>query len=307
VVVGLPVIVAALELGVAVAALLVVAALIWRWLHHMAPFFRRRRQPELVLDSITASHFVEKVRWSLDRLGVAYVERKSAGVLGVLLTGRTVPRLRFRTGLVVSSIGNSAEILRYLWGRYGVHFGERALFLRPSVDALTLERRLDRYGVDLQQWLYAHLLQHRQVALLAWGVRDPEVPWWERLAVRVFYPVLAFFMVRVFRIDPDTRERSARRIEALLDDIEVMLADGREHLLTGPDPNFVDLTFAALSGVWIWPDNYGCGRAATVLPIRDRLPKPMADDAARWREQFPRSTALVERLYAEERAPTIAD
>lgn len=51
----------------------------------------------------------------MDRLGVEYSERQMVGVLGVFFTGRSVPQLKIRTGLVRSTIGNSPEILRYLW------------------------------------------------------------------------------------------------------------------------------------------------------------------------------------------------
>lgn len=36
------------------------------------------------------SHYVEKVRWSLDRLGVDYEEEHDAGYVGLLLLGRDV-------------------------------------------------------------------------------------------------------------------------------------------------------------------------------------------------------------------------
>jgi len=53
------------------------------------------RQPDapLRLHSISFSHYTEKVRWCLDRLGVPYQEMPNIGILGVLLTGRTVPAL----------------------------------------------------------------------------------------------------------------------------------------------------------------------------------------------------------------------
>ena len=79
-------------------------------------FVAPEKVPALVLDSISVSHFVEKVRWNLDRAGIDYVENASGGTLGAFFAGRTVPRLRIRTGAVRSQIGNSPEILRYLWG-----------------------------------------------------------------------------------------------------------------------------------------------------------------------------------------------
>ena len=40
--------------------------------------------------------------------------------------------LRFKSGAVRSEIGNSAEILRYLWGRYSAELGSRAAHLEPT-------------------------------------------------------------------------------------------------------------------------------------------------------------------------------
>ena len=60
----------------------------------------RRPDPPLRLHTITYSHYVEKVRWCLDRMGVPYDDVPNAGVLGVMLAGRTVPWLEVPPGLV---------------------------------------------------------------------------------------------------------------------------------------------------------------------------------------------------------------
>ena len=125
---ALPIIVAWFGLSVWSALLLTIAALMWRWLIVLSPFAKRDSRPAVVLETIAVSHFAEKARWCLDRLGIEYTEVCSGGLIGVIFTGRTVPRLSFRTGIVRSSLGNSAEILRYLWGQYGARL-ENASFL----------------------------------------------------------------------------------------------------------------------------------------------------------------------------------
>ena len=72
----------------------------------MKPLLRPPSGPEFRLDTISASHYVEKVRWCMDRLGLDYEEVPDVGALGVFTAGRTVPRLRIRTGSVISSIGS---------------------------------------------------------------------------------------------------------------------------------------------------------------------------------------------------------
>ena len=113
----LPLIVAWFGVSVPGAMALIILALLWRWMISLSAVMAPAKCPELELETISASHFVEKVRWCMDRLGLDYVERPCGGTLGAFFLGRTVPLLKFRTGAVRSSIGNSSEILRYLWGR----------------------------------------------------------------------------------------------------------------------------------------------------------------------------------------------
>ena len=110
-----PIIVAWAGLGVATTIALILLLLLWRWMIVLSGIVAPEKGPDVVLDTIAASHFVEKVRWCMDRLGIEYTERQSGGTLGAYFTGRTVPRLRVRTGIVQSEIGNSPDILRYLW------------------------------------------------------------------------------------------------------------------------------------------------------------------------------------------------
>ena len=183
--------------------------------------------PELELETISASHFVEKVRWCMDRLGIAYSERPVGGTLGAFFLGRSVPVLRFRSGAVRSSIGNSAEILRYLWGRYAAADPQRAAFLEPTKERVELEARLDRYGANLQVWVYYHLLDDRNLTLQAWGANDRATPFWQRWALKLLFPVLRALMRRSFRISEAHYRKSVENIEKLLDYAEGRLADGR--------------------------------------------------------------------------------
>ena len=96
----LPVIVAWLGISTAGAFALVLLALVWRWAISLSAIVAPAKVPELELETISASHFVEKVRWCMDRLGVEYSERAVGATLGAFFLGRTVPVLRFRSGAV---------------------------------------------------------------------------------------------------------------------------------------------------------------------------------------------------------------
>ena len=295
----LPVIVAGFGWSIWTALLLVLLALVWRWAIVLQDFLRPPQAPDLVLETISASHFVEKVRWCMDRLGVDYEEVPWCGTLGAFYLGRTVPRLHFRTGMVHSQIGNSPEILRYLWGAYGASHGDAAAFLEPTAERLDLERRIDRSGVSLQVWIYYHLLDNPDLCKEAWGVHSEAVPRWQRRLVSLLFPVQAFLIQRAFRITESNYRRSCERLEALLADMEARLADGRGSILGGDTVNYTDLAFAAIQGLWLQPAKYGGG--AGIRIERDRAPAAMRRDIERWIEDYPNVTRFVEGLYASER------
>ncbi len=296
----LPVVVAAFGVSVAGSIALVVLMLAWRWAISISGLVFPERTPELVLDTIGVSHFAEKVRWCMDRLGLDYTESKAVGTVLVWLTGRTVPRLRFRSGAVESSIGNSPEILRYLWGRYGMD-NEHAAFLAPTRERVALEQDLDRYGRSQQVWIYYHLPANRELMLKAWGAYDRATPGWQRLFARVCYPFLTFMIRRSFRVNQDHYEKSVQRMEALLENIDMALADGRRSILGGESVNYTDIAFAALSGPWLQPEGYGGGSADDERIDRALVPEGMRRDIERWIEDYPKAIAFIEHLYANER------
>ena len=292
-----PIVVAWYDLSVAAAAGLVILLLLGRWLVSLSGIVAPEKTPELVLATISASHFVEKVRWSMDRLGVDYVEQVSGGTLGAYFRGRSVPQLKVRTGIVRTIIGNSPDILRYLYGRYLHVDPDRAAFLEPTADRVEFEKGLDTYGRCLQVWVYYHLLHDRDLTLHAWGADSPATPAWQRAALRALFPLLARLIRLSFKINDTNFARSVARIESTLGDANANLADGRKSLLGGDETNYTDLAFAAFTGLWLMPNAYGGGKADTVRIERDRAPAGMRADIERWLDAFPRAVSYVESLY----------
>jgi glutathione S-transferase len=295
----LPVLVAMFGWSIWTALLLVLLAILWRWAIVLLGLMRPPSDPDIVLESISASHFVEKVRWCMDRLNLDYQEVPSAGTLGAFYLGRTVPRLNFRTGMVRSEIGNSAEILRYLWGAYGASHGNSAAFLEPTGERLEFERRIDQTGVNLQVWIYYHLLDAPDLCKEAWGIHSEAVPGWQRRLVGVLFPVQAFMIRKAFRVNETNYRKSCDRIEALLAETEGKLDDGRRSILGGDSINYTDLAFAAIHGMWLQPVGYGGG--AGIRIERSRAPAAMRQDIERWIQAYPRVTRFIEALYASER------
>ena len=297
-VLALPLIVAAVGLSVWTALLLVIVALVWRWLLAFQKL-RLTGGPDMVLEGIGISHYVEKVRWCLDRLGVDYVERICAGTLGAFYWGRTVPLLDIRTGAVRSSIGNSAEILRYLWGAYGVERADTARFLEPTAPRVALEQRLDHYGRQLQVWIYSHLLGHKDIMLEAWGANDPRVPPLQRIAVRILYPVQTRLIARAFRTTPEHYEKARGRIMDMLREVDAAVSETPTSILGDEAPNYTDFSFAALSSAWVLPANFA-NRKRPVLDV-SQLPERMRSDLETFRDSAPNAYAFIIRLYEQER------
>ncbi len=297
----LPLVVAWFGWGFVSALLAVLLMLLWRWLISLSTFLWPEKVPDIVLDTISASHFVEKVRWNMDVAGIDYTERTTAGTFGAYFLGRTVPRLRFRSGAVRSEIGNSKEILRYLWGAYKTVLGGNVDHLEPTPERDELEAKLDRYGTNLQVWIYHHILEDRELALHAWGVDSPNVPIWQRWLMRPLFPLQAVLIRRSFRITPKSYEKACHYIEALLGEMNETLADGRPSVLGGDTPNYTDYAFAAMTGIWLMPAGYGGGKAEHVRIERSQATNPMRADIERWIEAYPGAVGWVQRMYAEQR------
>jgi len=252
----------------------------------------------LRLHTISFSHYTEKVRWCLDRLGVPYEEVPNVGILGVLLTGRTVPALEVPPGL--TRVGDSPRILRYLWGEFAGRLPpERTRFLEPTAATLELEQRFDRrLGNDVRVWAYSRILRRRDLTLRSWGIEEPQIPRWQRALLTVLAPALAFAVRRMLGVTPGRAVKALERTRDTFDEVDRLLADGRRHLL-GEALTFADITFASLAALAVLPPEYA-GRS-----LRGR-PLTLDDLDPGWRaeiEGFRKRPAgqFVLRLYREER------
>lgn len=300
---ALPVVVAAAGWGVPAAIGAAVAVFLLGVAARLLVSLRALRQPErpLRLHTITFSHYAEKARWCLDRLGVPYEEVPNVGVLGVLLTGRTVPWLEVPPGL--TRISESPRILRYLWGQYAGRLpGDRTWFLEPTPAALELEAKLDRrLGNDVRVWLYHHLLRDTGLSYRSWGIGEPAIPRWQRALLLACRPLLAFAVRRMLGVTPARAARAWERTRESFEEMDRLLADGRRYL-TGETLTFADITFASLGALAVLPPEYPGnrlgGRRMSVTDIRD----------PRWRAEVEELRArpsgqFILRLYREERTP----
>ena len=295
----LPVLVAWLKWGAGVAALaLALLGIVIRLRATLVA--ARRADAPLRLHSISFSHYTEKVRWCLDRLGVEYEEVPNVGILGVLVTGRTVPSLEVPPGL--TRIGDSPRILRYLWGEYAGRLSfERTGFLEPTQATLDLEQRFDRrLGNDVRLWVYARVLKRRDLTLRTWGAEETGIPGWQRGLLQAVIPVLRFAVKQMLGVTPKRAVTALQRTREAFDEVDRMLSDGRRYLL-GDTLTFADITFASLAAIAVLPPEYAGrslrGRRITI----DELDADWRAEVERLRQRP--AGQFVLRLYREERLP----
>jgi glutathione S-transferase len=242
--------------------------------------------------SVPVSPYCELARWTLDRLGVAYVEDCHAPVFHLWAArrhggGAVVPVLD--TGQ--ASLSDARQVVEYYDQR-----APEALRLYPANHEKKAEAKqlfdelFDQLGVAVRAWAYAYMLPRRESTARVWIYRVPAL---ERRLVPMAYPLVAALVRRDLGLRTDSIPEQRAIIDASLGRLEARLADGRRYLL-GDHLTAPDLALAALIAPAVLPPEYGGPLAAL-----DELPKMMRREV----EDIRASPAgqLSVRLYREER------
>jgi len=221
----------------------------------------RMTDQRIILETISISHYVEKVRWCLDYLDIPYVEEENVGILGILLLGRTVPQLQIPgAGL---TIGNSSDILRYLYGKYSCD-EKKSSFLKPTPLSLSLEDKFDQLGADLRRFAYhtifSNLSSSKSVQkwqMQVWGLHQPNIPQWQKLLLKIISPIFVKFVETKLNVNAAGSEKSLANAHKVIDEVEDLLSDGRKFLLNTPEPTYIDFHFCSMVAVITGPETYG--------------------------------------------------
>ncbi len=239
------------------------------------------------LITIPFSHFCEKARWALDRVGAPYEERGHLPLFHYLDSmraggNRTVPVLVDGDTVITDSTDNIA------WADT-----KRPGSLIPignARDVLTIEDDLDNhFGPATRRWAYYHLLPNRAADQhITVGV-----PRWESAMLKVVRPLAVRMLRRGLKLDAAGVERSRKKIEETFDRVEQIMGDGRRYF-AGDRFTVADLTFAALAAPIVLPPNH---------PVQTFGLELFGDEARaqiqRWRDRPAGQFAL--RLYADDR------
>ena len=206
---------------------------------------------EALLVVIPISHFCEKARWALHRLGVPHrIEAHAPGfhvpavkALGVE-TSTSTPVLRLPDGTVLA---DSSEIVRHC-DTLAEQAGVERLF-PPAVAGrvASLCAQLDgTLGKDARQVVYASALSHAEIRRAA---AAPPVSPGERFAwtwTGLSFLVTQVLMRHGLNISEKSGAQALDRIRATFTEMGALLSDGRPYLL-GDAFTAADLTFVALS------------------------------------------------------------
>ncbi|MHB8745958.1 MAG: glutathione S-transferase family protein [Gammaproteobacteria bacterium] len=250
----------------------------------------------LRLITIPMSHYCEKARWALDRLGIDYVEERH-------LQGFHYPRTYWVSGgpnvpvLIDGNavISDSTAILQHL-DRYAA--ADRELYptqqhLRAQVEAFE-ERFDEELGVDSRRWVYFHMLPTPAQAL---RIAGQGVPLLERALAPLFYPFLARFITRRLGVYADEVAAGLARSQHLIDALDGLLADGRRYLV-GDRFTAADLALACMLAPYLMPTGYGIR-----LPSPEQTPPAMRDTVLAFRASA--TGRFVLHLFATERGSLV--
>ncbi len=247
---------------------------------------------DFTLFTLPPSHFSEKARWALDRAQIPYRERSHPPLFHRFVNlwlgaKKTRPVLRTPTKLICDSTEILQYVDRFLTEDFRLYPAEPEL--RQQV--CDFEQHLGKQvGFSVIRWAYFHFLP--ETKLIVPLMIGPAKSFENRL-FRLLFPLIRVVMQKGLNLVPSTAERAQNKIEAAMDEVAAMLADGRPYLF-GDRFTAADLTCAALFGPIFVAPEYGGTRADT-----EKLPPAVRERRETWLKHP--AGQFVLRIYREHR------
>ena len=220
---------------------------------------QRGKDKRIILESLTVSHYVEKIRWCLDYLNIPYEEEEDSGILGLFLLGRTVPVLKVPGNAV--SIGNSPDILRYLYGEHCCN-KQKADFLQPTTERLEMEKKFDKLGFNYRAFAYYAIFNSPNVMDFekeVWGLFQPGVPEWQKYFLKLISPLFRKLVTLKLDISEENGMKRLKEARKTIEEIDELLSDGRKFLMNTEEPTYLDFHFCSMVAIMLRPVEYGGG------------------------------------------------
>ena len=222
---------------------------------------------QMKLITIPMSHYCEKARWGLERLGIRYHEERHLQGFHYLRTysvskGPIVPVLIDGGRVIV----DSTAILKHL-DQYASE--STRLYSDDPAERARIEELEDLFddvlGVESRRWVYYHM---QRQPIKAIRIARQGTPVIQTILMPLIYPALLMFINKRLKPTEDRVNKGMRKIRQIIRQTDKMLAGGHRYLL-GARFTAADLSLACMLAPLVAPRNYGI-----------RLPRP---------EEMPRS------------------
>lgn len=233
--------------------------------------------PSLRLLTIPLSHYCEKARWALERIGLDYHEERHIQGFHYPRTywvsrNPGVPVLIDGKQVIVDSTGILKHLDRY--APPGMRLYPENAAARRQVEAL--EDLFDEtLGVESRRWFYFHYLPEGSAALRIAGQGAPGI---ERAMAPFVFPLMRRYATWLLQVSADSVKTGLEKSRQIVLQTDALLADGRPYL-TGSRFSAADLALACMMAPFIVPDEYGIR-----LPPEAGLPAAMRPTVQAFRE-----------------------
>jgi glutathione S-transferase len=236
------------------------------------------------------SHYCEKARWALDHFGIAYEARHVMPGAHRLIAKKlgakrgSVPFLQTNDGV----IAGSSAIIDWCETHSA---GKRPTLSGAEPEAvLATEKRLDAVvGVHVRRFYYSDALINAPAAVRP--IFSNGLPILQRTTVTLGWSRIVRLMIKGMDLGVEQGRESRALVEAELDWLDGLLADGRPYL-HGKQWTRADLTAAALLGPLAAPEEHP-------LTTKAFFPNSVRQAMADW-EKRP-ALQFVRRMYATHR------
>ncbi len=247
-----------------------------------------------ILYVFNISHYCEKARWALEACGIDFEYRHTMvgahRAIAKKLGARrgSVPYLQTDQGVVCGSaaIVDWCEAHR---GAAGVPW-----HAQDDAPARAIEKRLDDVlGVHVRRFFYSYALTTMPETVRP--LFSDGLPMWQRLALRLGWSRVVPLMCKGMDLGPAQGLESRAILEAELDWLDGLLADGRPYLC-GTGWNRADLALASLLGPLVEPPQH---------PLADKVTFPAQVQTTMQAWAMRPALQHVRRMYAQHRPPSV--